>query len=114
MRILTGIQPSGKLHWGNYFGAMKSMFDLQAKGEDMFMFIANFHAMTTVRDGAALREATLLRALQGREDESRALHEKLRAFFAANGVADGVPAWEDLPSAPEDWSAVLLERAGFH
>ena len=58
MRILTGIQPSGKLHWGNYFGAMKSMFDLQAKGEDMFMFIANFHAMTTVRDGAALRAAT--------------------------------------------------------
>ena len=56
MRILTGIQPSGKLHWGNYFGAMKSMFDLQAKGEDMF--IANFHAMTTVRDGATLREAT--------------------------------------------------------
>ena len=58
MRILTGIQPSGRLHWGNYFGAMKSMFDLQAKGEDMFMFIANFHAMTTVRDGATLREAT--------------------------------------------------------
>ena len=58
MRVLTGIQPSGKLHWGNYFGAMKSMFDLQAKGEDMFMFIANFHAMTTVRDGATLRKAT--------------------------------------------------------
>ena len=58
MRILTGIQPSGKLHWGNYFGAMKSMFDLQAKGEDMFMFIANFHAMTTVRDGELLRAAT--------------------------------------------------------
>ncbi|MBQ3289759.1 MAG: tryptophan--tRNA ligase [Kiritimatiellae bacterium] len=57
MRILTGIQPSGKLHWGNYFGAMKSMFDLQEKGQN-FMFIANFHAMTTVRDGAALREAT--------------------------------------------------------
>ena len=58
MRVLTGIQPSGKLHWGNDFGAMKSMFDLQAKGEDMFMFIANFHAMTTVRDGATLRKAT--------------------------------------------------------
>jgi len=57
MRVLTGIQPSGKLHWGNYFGAMKSMFDLQEKGEN-FMFIANFHAMTTVRDGAALRDAT--------------------------------------------------------
>ena len=58
MRILTGIQPSGKLHWGNYFGAMKSMFDLQNKGEEIFMFIANYHAMTTVRDGAALREMT--------------------------------------------------------
>ena len=58
MRVLTGIQPSGTLHWGNYFGAMKSRFDLQAKGEDMFMFIANFHAMTTVRDGATLRKAT--------------------------------------------------------
>jgi len=58
MRILTGIQPSGKLHWGNYFGAMKSMFDLQEKGEEMFMFIANFHAMTSVRDGAVLRQAT--------------------------------------------------------
>jgi tryptophanyl-tRNA synthetase len=58
MRILTGIQPSGKLHWGNYFGAMKSMFDLQAKGEEIFMFIANYHAMTTVRDGSALREMT--------------------------------------------------------
>ena len=58
MRILTGIQPSGKLHWGNYFGAMKSMCDLQAKGEEIFMFIANYHAMTTVRDGAALRTMT--------------------------------------------------------
>ena len=58
MRILTGIQPSGKLHWGNYFGAMRSMFDLQAKGEEIFMFIANYHAMTTVRDGATLREMT--------------------------------------------------------
>ena len=57
MRILTGIQPSGKLHWGNYFGAMKNAFDLQKKG-DAFLFIANFHAMTSVRDGARLREAT--------------------------------------------------------
>ena len=57
MRILTGIQPSGKLHWGNYFGAMKNAFDLQTKGE-AYLFIANFHAMTSVRDGARLREAT--------------------------------------------------------
>ncbi len=57
MRILTGIQPSGKLHWGNYFGAMKNAFELQKKGE-AFLFIANYHAMTTVRDGATLREQT--------------------------------------------------------
>ena len=57
MRILTGIQPSGKLHWGNYFGAMKNAFELQKKGE-AFLFIANYHAMTTVRDGAKLREMT--------------------------------------------------------
>ena len=57
-RILTGIQPSGKLHWGNYFGAIRNMVELQNAGEDMFMFIANFHAMTTVRDGEALRSAT--------------------------------------------------------
>ena len=58
MRILTGIQPSGKLHIGNYFGSMKSMLDLQGKGE-MFWFIANYHALTTVQDGARLRQQTL-------------------------------------------------------
>lgn len=57
MRILTGIQPSGKLHWGNYFGAMKNAFDLQKKGET-FLFIANYHALTSVRDGARLHDAT--------------------------------------------------------
>ena len=57
MRVLTGIQPSGKLHWGNYFGAMRNAFALQQKGE-AFLFIANYHAMTTVRDGRRLREAT--------------------------------------------------------
>ena len=57
-RILTGIQPSGKLHWGNYFGAIRNMVNLQNEGNEMFMFIANFHAMTTVRDGAALRQST--------------------------------------------------------
>ena len=57
MRILTGIQPSGKLHLGNYFGAMRNAFDLQKKGE-AFLFIANYHALTTVRDGKLLREMT--------------------------------------------------------
>lgn len=58
MRILTGIQPSGKLHWGNYFGAMKPIIDLQEKGET-FVFVAQYHALTTVHDAAALRERSL-------------------------------------------------------
>lgn len=57
MRILTGIQPSGKLHLGNYFGAMKPAAELQQQG-DAYIFIANYHAMTTVSDGPALRQMT--------------------------------------------------------
>jgi tryptophanyl-tRNA synthetase len=57
MRILSGIQPSGKLHIGNYFGMMKPAIELQEQGE-AFLFIANYHAMTTVQDAAALREMT--------------------------------------------------------
>ena len=57
MRTLTGIQPSGHLHIGNYFGSMKPMLDRQADG-DMFWFIANYHALTTVHDAALLRAQT--------------------------------------------------------
>jgi tryptophanyl-tRNA synthetase len=57
MRILSGIQPSGKLHIGNYFGMMKPALELQEQGE-AFLFIADYHALTTVRDAAALREMT--------------------------------------------------------
>jgi tryptophanyl-tRNA synthetase len=57
MRILSGIQPSGKLHIGNYFGMMKPAIELQEQG-DAYLFIANYHAMTTVQDAAALREMT--------------------------------------------------------
>jgi tryptophanyl-tRNA synthetase len=54
MRILSGIQPSGKLHIGNYFGMMKPAIELQERGE-AFLFIADYHALTTVNDAAALR-----------------------------------------------------------
>ena len=54
MRILSGIQPSGTLHLGNYFGMMKPAIELQEKGE-AFYFIADLHALTTVHDGSALR-----------------------------------------------------------
>jgi tryptophanyl-tRNA synthetase len=55
MRILSGIQPSGALHIGNYFGMMKPAVALQAEGEALY-FIADYHALTTVRDPEALRE----------------------------------------------------------
>ncbi len=55
MRILTGLQPSGKLHIGNYFGAMEPAVRLQEEGE-AFYFIADYHAMTSTHDPAALRE----------------------------------------------------------
>jgi len=59
MRILTGIQPSGNLHLGNYFGAMKPALELQARPDsDMFLFIANYHAQTTVKDAGLLRDYT--------------------------------------------------------
>src|SRR5215468_1977243 len=48
-RILSGVQPSGKLHLGNYFGAIKQHIALQEEGE-CFYFIADYHALTTVRD----------------------------------------------------------------
>ncbi len=55
MRILSGIQPSGVLHIGNYFGMMRPAIELQAEGET-FYFIADYHALTSVRDPQALRE----------------------------------------------------------
>ena len=58
MRVLTGIQPSGALHIGNYFGAIKQMKDLQ-NSSDLFIFIANYHALTSSKDGSDLQSNTL-------------------------------------------------------
>ena len=55
MRILSGIQPSGILHIGNYFGMMRPAIELQTQGEALY-FIADYHALTSLRDPAALRE----------------------------------------------------------
>ncbi len=57
MRILSGIQPSGILHAGNYFGMMKPSIELQNKGE-AFYFIADYHSMTSINDAAKRREYT--------------------------------------------------------
>lgn len=58
MRYLSGIQPSGTLHLGNYFGAMRRQLERQA-GNECYYFIADYHALTTVRDASALRQHVL-------------------------------------------------------
>jgi len=55
MRILSGIQPSGKLHIGNYLGMIRPMVQAQAEGE-LFCFIADLHSLTSLFDGARMRE----------------------------------------------------------
>lgn len=62
LRILSGIQPSGSLHLGNYFGMMKRMVEFQKRGE-LFCFIVNYHALTSVSDGNKLRKETLNAAM---------------------------------------------------
>jgi tryptophanyl-tRNA synthetase len=59
MRILSGIQPTGRFHWGNYFGAIRQYIDLQGERDNAFYFIANLHALTTVREPERLLQNTL-------------------------------------------------------
>jgi tryptophanyl-tRNA synthetase len=58
MRVLSGIQSSGKIHLGNYFGAIAQFLELQNSGNECLIFIADLHALTTVRDADKLRELT--------------------------------------------------------
>src|SRR4029077_9096805 len=55
VRYLTGFQPTGSLHIGNYFGALRPAIELQNKGE-AFYFIADFHALTTIHNPETLRK----------------------------------------------------------
>jgi len=55
LRILSGIQPSGTIHIGNYFGMIKKMIDSQNDGE-LFAFIASYHALTSVKDKEFLKK----------------------------------------------------------
>jgi tryptophanyl-tRNA synthetase len=57
MRVLSGIQPTGRFHWGNYFGAIRQYIDLQDEDESYY-FIADLHALTTIRDAQELRQNT--------------------------------------------------------
>jgi len=58
MRILSGIQPSGALHLGNYFGMMRPAVELQEKGETYY-FIANYHSMTSLYEADARKRNTV-------------------------------------------------------
>jgi len=55
MKVLSGIQPTARPHWGNYFGAIQQYIALQGN-EQAFYFIADYHALTTIRDKETLRQ----------------------------------------------------------
>lgn len=62
LRILTGVQPSGTLHVGNYFGAMRPLIEMQERGQ-VFCILVDLHALTSLQDPAALRANTRSAAL---------------------------------------------------
>ncbi len=59
LRVLSGVQPSGRLHLGNWFGAIRQHLRLQEEGHRCFYFVANYHALTSLQDRAAMEESTL-------------------------------------------------------
>ncbi len=84
MRILSGIQPSGTLHLGNYFGMMRPAIELQEKGE-AFYFIADYHSMTSLFDPAERRKNSLNVAL---DFLACGLDPKKSVFFKQSDVPE--------------------------
>lgn len=87
MRVLSGVQPSGILHIGNYFGAIRQFIEMQEKHECYF-FLADYHAMTTIQD----------------PDRLRGLIDDLAAAFLAFGLDPGrsvLYRQSDIPEIPE-------------
>jgi tryptophanyl-tRNA synthetase len=58
LNVLSGIQPSGNLHLGNYFGAVQQYLEFIEQGHDCYYFLANYHALTSLRDRAKLLDLT--------------------------------------------------------
>ncbi len=58
MRVLSGIQPTGRPHWGNWFGAIQQYIALQDEDE-AYYFVANLHALNTIRDGTQLYQNSI-------------------------------------------------------
>src|SRR5579863_6524742 len=84
MRILSGIQPSGALHLGNYFGMMRPAIELQDQGE-AYYFIANYHSMTSLFDADERRKNTLDVAL---DFLACGLDPKKSVFFRQSDVPE--------------------------
>lgn len=84
IRFLSGVQPSGKLHIGNFFGALRQHIALQEEGE-AFYFIANYHAMTSVQDPVLLSQQTFEVAL---DYLSLGLDPEKAVFFRQNDVPE--------------------------
>jgi len=84
MRILSGIQPSGTLHVGNFFGMMRPAIELQDKGE-AFYFIADYHSMTSLFDAAERRKNTMDVAL---DFLACGLDPKKSVFFRQSDVPE--------------------------
>jgi tryptophanyl-tRNA synthetase len=59
MRILSGIQPSGRLHIGNYLGAIRQFLQMQSQGHECYYFLANYHALTTLQNRVELEALSL-------------------------------------------------------
>jgi tryptophanyl-tRNA synthetase len=108
-RVLSGIQPSGKIHLGNYFGAIKQQVEMQSKHE-CFYFLANLHALTTVRDKETLKQNILNLAMDylafGIDPSKTTLfvqseipeHSELAwilATICSPGLLDRAHAWKD-------------------
>jgi tryptophanyl-tRNA synthetase len=83
-RILSGVQPTGKLHLGNYFGAVRQHIALQDEAPS-FYFIADYHALTTVHDPAVLRQYTLDVAL---DYLALGLNPEKAAFFRQSDIPE--------------------------
>jgi tryptophanyl-tRNA synthetase len=108
-RVLSGIQPSGKPHLGNYLGAMKRHVERQNDTES-FIFLANYHALTTMRNGQELRDTTTALAMDylaiGLDPEKTTLfrqsdvpeHAELTwilSCIAPMGLLERSHAWKD-------------------
>ncbi len=103
MHVLSGIQPTGRFHWGNYFGAIRQYIDLQGE-QAAYYFIANLHALTTVRDSALLRQYTLDAAI---DLLSLGLDPNRAILFVQSDVPEvSELCWLLMTGAPMGW----LER----